>query len=173
MDQKTEIFKKIVLDYQDKIYRLCRSYVRNEDDSKDLYQNILIKIWKSLDTLEDASAINTWIFRISVNTSIDHIRQINREMHYSADIEARELTTSDKTMNIEEEYVVNEEIDLLNRAIGKLTFLEQTLVSLYLEDLKHSEIAAILGISEKNVGVKLFRIKKKLAGILDNNKNEY
>lgn len=171
MDHKTEIFKRILIDYQDKIYRLCRSYIRNEEDCMDLYQNILMKIWKNIDSLRDNSAINTWIFRISVNASIDYLRRLNRDIKYSANIELKEANTSDTIMDVEEEYVAKEGTDLLYNAIGKLTFLEQTIVSLFLEDLKYMEIATILGISEKNVGVKLSRIKKKLSRIINTDKN--
>jgi RNA polymerase sigma-70 factor (ECF subfamily) len=167
MDQKTEIFKRILPAYQDKIYRLCYSYVGNSEDCKDLYQNILVKIWRNIDSLKDDTAISTWIYRISVNASIDYVRKISFERQYSSDKEIKESDVPETTIDVEGEFLKNEGIHLLYRAIKKLTFLEQTLVSLYLEDVKYKEIANILGISEKNVGVKLTRIKKKLSNILN------
>jgi len=162
MKKKEEIFKRILLDYQDKIYRLCWSYVQDDADRKDLFQNILLKIWNSLDSFKDKSSVSTWIFRISVNTSIDFVRKNNSVKHSSPEIDISNLNIIDSSSDVEKNYLISENIELLYKCINRLSFIDRTLVYFYLEDLKYREIAEILGISEKNVSVKLHRIKKLL-----------
>ena len=162
MYTKEEIFKRILFDYQDKIYRLCWSYVQNEDDRKDLFQNILLKIWKNLDSFKDDSSISTWIFRLSVNTSIDYMRQNKKMKRLSTQINLSKLNLIDKSNDIEKNLLLSENLKLLYQCINQLSFIDRTLIYFYLEDLKYREIAEIIGISEKNVSVKLVRIKKLL-----------
>ena len=162
MDKKEKIFKRILIDYQDRIYRLCWSYAQNEDDRKDLFQNILLKIWKNLDSFQGKSSLSTWIFRLSVNTSIDYMRQHQKLRRLSVEIDVSYLDIIDKSHNVEKNVLLSENIMLLHKFISQLSFIDRTLVYFYIEDLKYSEIAHILGISEKNVSVKVFRVKEKL-----------
>lgn len=162
MENKETIFKKILSDYQDRIYRLCWSYVQNEDDRKDLYQNILLKIWKNLNSFKSQSSLSTWIFRLSVNTSIDYIRKRKKSNRFSSPLDITNLDIIDKSNDIEINIIMSENLQLLNKCLKRLSFLDRILVYFYLEDLKYREIADILGISEKNVSVKLVRVKKLL-----------
>jgi len=162
MTSKEEKFRQIVIDYQDKIYRLCWSYVQNEDDRKDLLQNILIRIWKSLDSFKDKSSLSTWIFRLTINTSIDFIRRNKKNNRLSTQTDISDLNIVDHSNDVEKSLIISENIVLLHKFINQLSFVDKTLVYFYLEDLKYKEIADILGISEKNVSVKLYRIKKIL-----------
>ena len=162
MQSKEKTFERILVDYQDKIYRLCWSYIQNEDDRKDLLQNILIKIWKNLESFNEKSSLSTWIYRLSVNTSIDYMRQSKKHNHLSTNTNISNLNVVDNSNNVEEYFVLSENLKLLHKCINQLSFIDKTLTNLYLENLKYREIAEIIGISEKNVSVKLYRIKKLL-----------
>jgi RNA polymerase sigma-70 factor (ECF subfamily) len=162
MKDKEDFFRSIVSEHQDRIYRLCWSYVQNRDDRKDLYQNILIKMWKGLDSLQDKSSVSTWIFRLSVNTSIDYIRRNKKHRSISSDIDITNVNIIDRTNDIEGNLILSENIKILHNFINQLSFIDKTLIYFYLEDLKYREIAEILGISEKNVSIKLHRIKRLL-----------
>lgn len=162
MKSKEKTFERILVDYQDKIYRLCWSYIQNEDDRKDLLQNILIKIWKNLESFNEKSSLSTWIYRLSVNTSIDYMRQSKKHNYLSTNTNISNLNVVDNSNNVEENFVLSENLKLLHKCINQLSFIDKTLTNLYLENLKYREIAEIIGISEKNVSVKLYRIKKLL-----------
>lgn len=67
---KEEHFKVIIAENGDKITRICRYYNPNTEDQKDMYQEILVNIWNSMDRFRGESSISTWIYRIAVNTSL-------------------------------------------------------------------------------------------------------
>lgn len=162
MENKENKYKKIISEHQDMIYRLCCSYVMDADLRKDLFQNILIRIWKGLNTFENRSSFSTWIYRLSVNTSIDFLRKELKGNHNSKHIDIRDIEVIDKSNNAEERLIVSEETKYMYKCISKLTFIDKTVITLYLEDLSYKEISEIVGVSEKNVSVKLVRIKNKL-----------
>ena len=162
MKDKKDFFRSIVSEHQDRIYRLCWSYAQNREDRKDLFQAILIKIWNGLSSLQNRSTVSTWIFRLSVNTSIDYLRRNKKHKTISTDMDIADANVIDRTNDIEGNLILSENIKILHKFIGQLSFIDRTLIYLYLEDLKYREIAEILGISEKNVGIKLHRIKKLL-----------
>jgi RNA polymerase sigma-70 factor (ECF subfamily) len=162
MNTREERFKSLILEYQDKLYRFCYSQTSNKDDRKDLYQEILVRIWKGLDSFQHKSSISTWLFRLAVNTSIDFLRKSKNQNHNTTSIRIQDIEIADKSNNIESDLILSESIKFMFECINRLSFLDRTLISLYLEDLTYKEIAEVVGISEKNVSVKLHRIKKSL-----------
>ena len=161
MDKKDKIFNDILRDYGDKIYRLCSYYVRNKEDRKDLMQQIYVRIWSGLDSFRHVSSIGTWVFRVSLNSCIDFLRKKKRS-HATVSMDEVEQTAADGSENIEKNVIHSERIRLLYACMDRLSLTDKTLLSLYLEDVSYREMADIVGISEKNVSVKLVRIKKKL-----------
>ena len=162
MSEKQDLFKNILSEYKDKIFRLCCAYVTLAEDRKDLYQDILMRIWKGLDSFRQQSSIGTWIYRISVNSSIDFIRKENRKRLTNVQIGIDDLQIADQSQDTEKDIILSEKLRFLYECMNRLSFLDKTLVTLYLEDLSYKEIADILGISENHVGVRLHRIKKQL-----------
>jgi RNA polymerase sigma-70 factor (ECF subfamily) len=162
MGKKEKKFKTIISDYQDMIYRLCCSYVENGDIREDLYQNILIRLWKGLDSFANRSSVSTWVYRISVNTSLDFLRTEYKSKLTTKHIDINDIDITDKSNNLEEDLILSEKTRLMYKCINKLNFIDKTIISLYLENLSYREISDIVGITEKNVSVKLTRLKKKL-----------
>jgi RNA polymerase sigma factor (sigma-70 family) len=147
--------------------RICCCYVRDEDERRDVFQEVLIHMWEGLDRFEEKSQMSTWIYRIAVNTCLGHIR-----------MQTRRRKVFDGTENVDQEAIPDESADegaaeteqAVNRlydCIDQLLPLEKTLVSLYLEDLSTERMADVVGISEGNVRVKLHRIKKKLKEMME------
>ena len=165
MKKQEEIFKIIVNDFQDKIYRLCWIYVQNDSECDDLLQEIYIKIWRNLKNIKNQSAWGTWIYRVTVNTCIDFLRKKKRcNTTQIENVDYERITDSEK--DIEDKLIESEKLQILQNCIQKLTEIEKIIVALYLEELKYSEIAEIIGISEKNVSVKISRIKNKMKNLL-------
>ena len=161
MSDKEIIFTEILENFKDRIYRLIYSYVSTAMDRDDLFQTISLKIWKGLDAFQHRSSEGTWIYRIAVNACIDYTRRIENQNYLLTYEEAAGRQFPGDT-DIEDEIIKNEDLSILYKIIHSLTPVEKTLVTLYLEDLKYSEIAGIIGITERHVAVKLSRIKKKL-----------
>ena len=138
------------------INKLASLYTDNEEDQKDLVQEIYFQIWKSFDSFKSKSKKSTWLYRICLNTSIQFLKVKNRKTKY-INIEKINSKYYHSSSTILDESIQN-----MFKLIQQLNALDKGIILLYLEDLSHKEIAEIIGISVSNVGTKIQRIKQKL-----------
>lgn len=140
-----------------KVYYPCDRYRQ-----MDLYNDVIYRIWKGIDHFKGKSTERTWIYRIAINTAINH---------YTTDIRIRKNISITLAM---EESLPNEEdnqlITELYELIEHLNPLEKAVIYLYLDRKKQVEIGQILGLSETNVSTIIGRIKSKLRKIKNNEK---
>ncbi len=143
-------FEKLYLNYWQKVYRLCMGYVNDDASARDLAQESFILIWENLEKFRDEANIGTWIFRISSN-------------HCLRQVEKRRRTTELPT-NLADETALDrsQEVEMLYKFISELPETDRIIISLELEEIKQSEIAHILGLSEGNIRVRIHRIKERL-----------
>jgi len=147
-------FDRMVHEHQGLIWKICRSFSSNEEDQKDLFQEILYRLWVGKDSFSGDSKITTWMYRVGLNRAIDITRK------------KRIKKTSLNDMQIPSEpQSPDYDLEALYLAINKLPPLDRAIIILYLDQLSYKEIGEIMGLSEKNVSVKLVRIKRKLKGI--------
>ncbi len=147
-------FKTFVTENIDLIRHLCRAYARNEEDLKDLMQEVTVQLWRSHKRFQGKSQVSTWVYRVTLNVCLSQARRDKRRVPTSS------LDTLDFA-----EYVSNvekEQIELLYQAIRKLKESDRAVVLLYLENKSYKEIADILGMTVSNVGVKVNRLKNQL-----------
>ena len=141
------------------IYKVCNSYCFNYEDRKDLEQEILLQIWKSLKNFDGRVKITTWIYKIALNTAISFYRKDIKKIDKAKnDINNLIISLPNDEYNSE----IDEKIGILYKLIEQLSKLDKALILLYLDSYKYKEIAEILGITETNVATKLNRIKKSL-----------
>ena len=114
-----------------------------------------LKLWKSMPTFEGRSNVRSWIYRVSLNVciSLDHKKRRNRTVPLTMDINPYEETESNQN---------SRQMDMLRRRISKLGQFDRAIILLWLENISYEEIAAIMGITVKNVSVRLYRIKEEL-----------
>jgi RNA polymerase sigma-70 factor (ECF subfamily) len=145
-------FEEIYKTYWQKIYRVCRGYLNDDDWAKDIAQDTFVAVWNQLHTFRNESAIGTWIYRIAVNNCL---RQIEKQ---------KRLPKTQFPEQMKEVIPISNDskIAFLYQCIAELKELDRIIISLELEDIKQAEIASIVGISEANVRVKIYRIKEKL-----------
>ncbi len=161
MDSKEEKFRKIIAENKDRLKRICRYYAPSAEDQKDIYQEILINIWRSLESFRGEASIGTWIYRIAVNTSLDFAGKSYKQMKLNIDIETPNL----KNLLIDEEdnpVIKEQQLQDLKIHLNNLGIIDKAIMGLVLDDLSTREIAEIIGISESNVRVKIHRIKESL-----------
>ena len=163
-------FKQILEENKDRIYRICCAYVSDADDRNDLYQEILINIWKNLSKFEGRSQISTWIYRIAVNTSLLHIRNNGKRDKLHTEINEN-IHNIPEDNDKEEKIKTGSMITKLYESIRLLPDLDRLIISMVLDDLSYKEIAEITGINISNVGVKINRIKKSLNRIMGADEN--
>lgn len=138
------------------LYKVCNLYCHAEADRQDMFQEIVIQLWKAYPRFRGDSKFSTWLYRIALNTAISDLRRQQRrvKLYYpeTAPVQAADLP------NREQE----EQLKQLYDAIGGLGQIEKAIVMLYLEENSYEEMEAILGINQNNLRVKMNRIKEKL-----------
>lgn len=171
MNKKEKQFNKLINDNGEKIQRICNYYSSNSEDQKDMYQEILTNIWKSLDSFKGNSAISTWIYRIAVNTSLGFTGKAFKRMKLLVNANTDNLSyLVDESFDdkIKEE----EQFNKLQIELNQLSVIDKSLISLMLEGVSMKEIASIIGITESNVKVKIHRIKDQLKSKLSEKSHE-
>jgi len=153
MISKKEEFIKIISDYQGILHKVSLVYFRDEHEREDNVQEIIYQLWKSYPNLKDHNKLGSWIYAVSINTSISRIKKKKK-------IEYREnVPELQEKSNIIDNISKDESLQLLLNAIYKLDEIYKSIILLYLEEKSYEEIAEILGIKKSNVGVRINRAK--------------
>lgn len=150
-------FLQIISENQGIIHKVCSIYCDLEEDRRDLFQEILVQLWKSYASFRNESKFTTWMYRVALNTAITSFKKEKRQPDKSG--------LSYESIQLAEEIYdtrTEDQIRLLNKAVVQLTGIEKSIILLFLEDKKYEEIAEITGITQNYVRVKMNRIKKKL-----------
>jgi RNA polymerase sigma-70 factor (ECF subfamily) len=161
-DSKELRFKQIIEENKLRIESICRYYSSDSENRKDLYQEILVNIWKSLDKFRGDSAISTWIYRIAVNTSLSFAGKAYRNMNLNIDQMPQSLNILLDNDELELKQKKEQQLEALEAELNLLSIIDKALISLVLEGLSMREIADIIGLTEPNVKVKIHRIKENL-----------
>jgi RNA polymerase sigma-70 factor, ECF subfamily len=151
-DNKQMTFEDIYKTYWQKVFRLCMGYVNDPYWAEDIAQETFLTIWQQLSKFRNESSMGTWVFRIAANHCLRQIEKNKRMPKANMPAEIAEVPQTDDSGKIE----------FLYKCISELPETDRIIISLELEDLKQSEIANIIGISEANVRVRIHRIKEKL-----------
>ena len=157
MDSVEQIFANLIEENKDRIFRICCYYLADEEDRKDLYQETLLNIWKGFKSFKGEAAFSTWAFRITVNSALSFISR-KKSIQLKTVKYAQVVEQNNNKANINSE----EAIDLLHQGISKLPLLDMIIISLVLEETTSKEIAAITGLTESNVRIRIHRTKEKL-----------
>ena len=147
-------FAQTVREHKGTIYTVCYMFSNNPDEVADLFQEILINLWKGFPQFRGDSNVKTWIYRVSLNTCISSERK-----------KSHKVDTLPLTMDINlfsDSDDETKQVQMLRDRINKLGPFDRAIVLLWLENLSYDEIGAIVGISAKNVSVRLVRIKDQL-----------
>ncbi len=152
-------FAQMVREHKNTIYTVCYMFSQDEDEVNDLFQEVLINLWKGFDSFEGRSDIRTWIYRVSLNTCISQDRKKKRKSKVELDMNVNLFKDNDED---------SKQIRMLYRRINKLKPFDRAIVLLWLENMSYDEIGAVVGITSKNVGVRLYRIKEELKQMSDN-----
>lgn len=153
-------FLQLINQNQGIVRKVCHLYGRNDTDKEDLYQEIVIQLWKAFSSFRGEAKFSTWMYRIALNTAISNLRkQIKKvALSFPEFIPHEHADTN-------EEKIKEEKLTEMYAAIRRLTEVEKAIVMLYLEDKSYEEMEEILGISNGTLRVKMNRIKDKLRSL--------
>ena len=154
--QKQQDFITLIKENEGVIFKVTLVYTFNEEDQKDLYQEIVCQLWKSFDSFRGDSKISTWMYRIALNTAITNLKKEKRKGN-RVPLDISLLNKIDEI-----DTIIDDRLKILYAHIKKLNTVEKGIVLLYLEGKSYDEIAVITGFSVTNIGTRLNRIKKKL-----------
>ena len=155
MTEQEERFTKLVREYKNTVYTVCMMFAESPDETDDLVQEALINLWRGFKTADDVC--KSWVWRVTMNSCITIDRKKKRkkssECPLTADMES--VMNSDETNR-------NANVRLLYDRIHQLNPFDRAIVMLWLEGMPYDEIGEIMGITTKNVSVRLIRIKEQL-----------
>ena len=150
-------FIDILLQNKRIIYKVCFMYARDNDDINDLYQDVVLNLWKAYQSFKGHSSISTWIYRIALNTCITSLRKKKNYdyVHLKQDID------------VLDDCELDEFLKQMYELIHRLDNVDKMYIMLWLDEKNYDEIAEIVGVSRNNVAIRLHRIKEKLKKMSD------
>jgi RNA polymerase sigma-70 factor (ECF subfamily) len=161
--KKTEhSFSRLVEENKDKIFRICCYYLSDDEDRKDLYQEVLLNLWKAFKSFREESAFSTWAFRITVNTALQFISKEKKLNATRKNYPSQDTGQEDVGLITEQN-----EIEILHKSIVQLPLIDMIIISLVLEEVPSKDIAKIIGLSDSNVRVRIHRAKNALKKIIE------
>lgn len=153
--EQNDIFETWLLQHRGLLFKIVRAYAFNVLDRDDLFQEIVIQVWRSVLSFRQESSVTTWLYRIALNTAIKWTSKERK-------LGATESLDNVQHVLLEDSQPLDERLAWLYEEIHQLNEIDRSIALLLLEGFSYKEMAAILGITESNVGVKINRIKKQL-----------
>jgi RNA polymerase sigma factor (sigma-70 family) len=142
------------------IHKVSKIYMDNAEDREDLFQEIILQLWKAYGTFKGESQFSTWMYRVALNTALIYFKKEKKKP---------DKQRLEPAMDIKDENQGNEkesQLDYFYEAVQQLNSVEKALIFLFLEGQSHKEIGKNLGITEVNARVKLNRTKDKLQQLI-------
>ena len=158
LQQDDTVFLSVIENNKGIIYKVANAYCKDDEDRKDLIQEIISQLWQSFSRYNDQYKFSTWMYRVALNVAISFYRNTKIRTERTQSLNEGIISIVDDSESIE----LEGNLSLLRQFINELKALDRALVILYLEDKNYKEMADILGISETNVATKISRIKDKL-----------
>ena len=143
---------------EDMVHKICNIYSSSYEERQDLKQEIIYQLWRSFSSFRGRSKFQTWMYRVALNTAIYFNKKKNP---LTADLSNVEVEEDNRWEELEEQ------LRILYLAIRTLNQIDRAIIFLYLEKHSYQQIGEIVGISTKNVSVRIVRIKEKLRQIIN------
>lgn len=155
--ERDRIFGEWLAGHRGILFKVVHAYAFEHADRQDLFQEIVFQLWRSAEAFRGDSAAPTWIYRVALNAAIGWTRKQGRHRRGRQPLEGVEdLLTAGSTEGRDPR------VEWLYRQIAELKPVDRSVALLVLDGFSYREIAAVAGISESNVGVKISRIKAAL-----------
>lgn len=148
-------FENWLREHRSLFFKIVRVYAFTPADRDDLFQEIIIQVWRSVPAFRNESSVSTWLYRIALNTAIKRLKRERKHTLTDSLEDAHHILSEDRGEG-------DERLTWLYEEIHQLDEVDRSIVLLLLDGFSYKEMAGILGITESNVGVKINRIKKQL-----------
>lgn len=168
----SELYAELIDRYGSRLYSISYSYTHNQEEAKDLVQEIFIKIYNNLFSFKSKAKFSTWLYRITVNTCIDWTRSKKTKQNSVMTVWGDEDSSILDNIGIEDDgpekiMLMREHQEAVRNAVSSLPEIYKTaLILYYFEDLQVQEICKILDCPRKTVETRLYRAKSMLKALL-------
>ena len=135
----TETYEQLLENNKEKIYRICKIYAVAPLEPQDLFQEVILAIWKSLPTFKGNSSIDTWIYRITLNICLRSKQKLDKSYKKTLQLESIHFIPIQNPIENNQD----EKYKALTSCISKLNNENKAIIILYLEELKYKKIAEI------------------------------
>lgn len=153
MNASESEFTAVIKAHKSTIYTVCYMFSKEQEEVADLFQEVMINLWKGFSSFQGRSQLRTWIYQVSLNTCITFERKKKRRAALPLSMNINLFDDSDDDTR---------QVALLHARIHRLQPFDRAIVLLWLENLSYEEIGAIVGITAKHVSVRLYRIREQL-----------
>lgn len=161
----TQAFNRLVTSYQTKIYNLAFNYVKQEEEAKDLTQDIFVTIYRSISKLRDETKFVAWLYQVAINHCRNRYKKLQRRGYFNS----QSIDDEDSPIQLsggdspEKNLEQNRTIELVRQTIADMPKSEKEVLLLRdIQELSYDEISAILDVPLGTVKSKLNRARSAL-----------
>ncbi len=158
IDEQQRVFDGWLRNHQGLFFKVVRAYAFTPHDQEDLFQEIATQVWRSIPGFRGDAAVTTWIYRVALNAAIAWTQ---KERRHSA---GKQALDGVEPAFLHASPATDPRVEWLYEQIRQLNEIDRSLTLLLLDGFSYKEMAAMLGITENYVGVKINRIKAHLTG---------
>ncbi len=155
-DDQQRLFSEWLKSHQGLFFKVVRAYAFTPQDQEDLFQEIATQVWRSIPNFRGESAVTTWIYRVAINAAIAWTQRERKHRSGKQSLDGVEPAI------LHVASAMDPRIEWLYAQIRELNEVDRSLTLLLLDGFSYKEMAAMLGITENYVGVKIGRIKARL-----------
>ena len=157
-EEQQRIFEGWLRDHQRLFFKVVRAYAFTPQDQEDLFQEIATQVWRSIPGFRGDAAVTTWIYRVALNAAIAWTQKERKHRAGRQELDGVEPAI------LQASPATDPRVEWLYEQIRQLNEIDRSLTLLLLDGFSYKEMAAMLGITENYVGVKINRIKAHLTG---------
>ena len=162
----TAVFADLVDTYKNLVFSLALRMLKQTEEAEEVSQDTFIKVFKGIDKFKSDSKLSTWIYRITYNSCLDRLKSKRREF-MTVEIDEHNANKIGDVGNAFEVLAQKEREEAIRECLAKLPPYDAALLTLfYFEEKKLQEIEKITDLSVNTIKVRLFRARKRLAGIM-------
>lgn len=176
MELSEKDLTRFINKFQDRVFRTCMGFVQNTDDANDLTQDVFLAVIESLDDFRNEAQLSTWVYRIAVNKSLNHLKKkkirnifqnIDKLLFKYGPGKAHQFSYNP----VEEDENSEEATRLLNLALRKLPESQRVAFTLSkYDEMSNNEVAVVMGNSVSAVESLLYRAKQNMQKALRDHK---
>ncbi len=160
-------FEKLIIPYEKKVYNIALGICKNEEDARDVSQEVFIKVYRKLDSFSFNSTFSTWIYTITRNTTLDYLRKESKRRNATVSEDKIEMLEDGEKKPLDK-IISDENVAFLKKYMAKLNDDDRVILTFReIDGHSYEELSKVFGLKVGTVKSKIFRAKKKLRKLIE------